>query len=271
MTRTFEWIAGGLEAREESPSLARASAALPSGSYTTLRTHGGRRVVRLAQHVQRLQESARLQGSEASVDERDVRHALQAALQATSHPESRVRLTFSPPRLFVSLEPFEPLPASLYADGVTCATLRGSRGNPHAKDTRFVTVATEGYRQLPAGVHEGLLVDEHGAILEGLTSNFFALRDGRLRTEEARVLLGLTRSMVLEAAQGLVPVSTQPVTLSELPQVAEAFITSASRGILPVIGIDGRPVGDGRPGPVTRKLMARLAALVEREAEPVLP
>jgi branched-subunit amino acid aminotransferase/4-amino-4-deoxychorismate lyase len=54
-----------------------------------------------------------------------------------------------------------------------------------------------------------------------------------------------------------------------LPQVSEAFITSASRGVLPVTRIDGRAVGDGRPGPVTREVMDRFAAHVEREAETI--
>mgnify|MGYP003423275879 CR=1 FL=1 len=106
-----------------------------------------------------------------------------------------------------------------------------------------------------------------GAILEGLSSNFFAVLDGQLRTEEDRVLLGVTRSLVLEAAQGLVPVERRAVGIGDLPRLAEAFVTSVSREVLPIVQIDGRPVGDGQVGPTTRRVVDGFAALVAREAE----
>jgi branched-chain amino acid aminotransferase len=219
--------------------------------------------------VARLNESAALQGSTAGLDERRVRNAIAQALRATGHPESRLRLTYSPPRLFVSVEPFVPLPEALYRDGAVCVTVPLHRTNPHAKDTRFAAEAATAYAALPGGIQEGLMVAEDGSILEGLSSNFFALIGGILRTEEARVLLGITRSLVLEVARELAPVVTTPVSLDDLPSVVEAFITSVSRGILPVVRIDGLAIGDGRPGPVTRDLIGRFQALVDREAQPL--
>jgi branched-subunit amino acid aminotransferase/4-amino-4-deoxychorismate lyase len=71
-------------------------------------------------------------------------------------------------------------------------------------------------------------------------------------------------------ALGILPVSTTAVRLADLPSLTECFITSVSRGILPVVSIDGQIVGDGRPGPVTRELMARFARLIDRGAEGVM-
>jgi branched-chain amino acid aminotransferase len=268
--QTFEWT-GSLSPIGFAPDLGTASTSLPQGSYTTLRTYGGTRVVRLLQHVDRLRDSAAIQGQEAGrlLEERVVRAALGGALRACGHPESRARLTWAPLRLFVSVEPFEPLPESLYREGAACVTRPGRRDAPRAKDTHFIAAAAEAYRRLPPGVHEELLVSGDGAILEGLSSNFFAVVGGVLRTEGERALPGVTRSMVLEVARSLLPVSETALTLDALPQVSEAFITSASRGVLPVTRIDGRPVGDGRPGPVTREVMDRFAAHVEREAETI--
>jgi branched-chain amino acid aminotransferase len=178
-------------------------------------------------------------------------------------------LTFAPPRLFVTVEAFTPLDEALYRDGVRCVTVPLRRLNPHAKDTRFAAQAAEAYATLPAGVHEGLMVAEDGAILEGLSSNVFAVVGGVLRTEEERVLRGVTRSLVLEVARAAVSVVPAAVTLAELPTVTEAFLTSVSRGILPVVRIDATPLGSGRPGPVTRDLMARFQALVDHEATSV--
>jgi branched-chain amino acid aminotransferase len=266
--RVSTWEAGPEGARllGRHPSLAASSASLPEGAYTTLRTYGGRRVVRLDQHLRRLEESVALQGHPGSVDPDVARATLAAALDAAAHPESRLRLTFAPPRLFVAVEPFSPLPARLYAEGVACVTLDVRRENPHAKDTRFIATAQEAYGRLPAGVEEGLLVAGDGAILEGLSSNFFAVLGGRLRTEEERALFGVTRSLVLEVAQGVLPLEGRAVSRDDLPAVDEAFVTSVSREVLPVVRIDGRLIGDGRVGPRTRAIVDGLGALVAREA-----
>jgi branched-chain amino acid aminotransferase len=264
MVDVFEVDEGRLVPLAQAPDLAAASERLPQGSYTTLRTYGGNGVVRLGQHARRLEESL---PRPASLPESAVRRAVAEALRATRHPESRVRLTFATPRLFVAVEPFAPADPALADTGVACRTLRGRRERPKAKDTRFLETLQIEYAALPAMVHEALLVDDDGAVLEGLSSNFFGIRDGRLYTEEARALAGVTRAMVLELAAGIVPRGEGPVLVKDLPSLAEAFITSVSREILPVVRIDGTTVGDGRPGPVTRRLMAAFADAVAREAE----
>jgi branched-chain amino acid aminotransferase len=262
---TFEAEPAGLRLVGRHTSLAASSADLPAGAYTTLRTYGGRGLVRLDQHLRRLEESAALQGRAGRIDPSAARRAVTLALDATANPESRLRLTFAPPRFFVAVEPFTPLPRRVYEQGVACVTLDMRRENPHAKDTRFIATAQAAYGRLPTGVEEGLIVGEDGAVLEGLSSNFFAVVDGVLRTEEDRALIGVTRSLVLEVAEALLPVERRAVRTLDLPQVAEAFVTSVSREVLPVVRIDGRPVGDGVVGHRTRAIMDGLAALVSRE------
>lgn len=266
---TFEATDGRATLVGRHASLAESSGALPAGAYTTLRTYPGRRVVRLESHLARLEESVALQGRPGRLDRARARTALASALDATGFALSRVRLTFAPPRLFVAVAPFDPLPAARYETGVACVTLDVRRDNPRAKDTRFLATAQGAYDGLPEGVEEGLMVAADGAVLEGLSSNFFAVRDGVLRTEEERVLLGVTRSLVLEVAGAVLPVEKRAVHRDELPRVAEAFVTSVSREVLPVVTIDGRAVGEGRVGPVARAVMAGFAALVAREAEPL--
>lgn len=267
LVQTFELLEPGPVLIGTADVLGTASAALPAGAYTTFRTYGGRSVVRLGRHLRRLEESVAMQGVPGTIDPSAARHGLSAVLDATDHPESRLRLTFAPPRLFASIEAFRPLPTALYDAGVGCVTVEVRRANPHAKDTRFIATAQSVYRQLPAGVEEGLLLGEDGAILEGLSSNFFAVLDETLRTEEERALLGITRSIVLEVAAAVLPVERRAVLRSELPSVSETFITSVSREVLPVVRTDDRPIGEGRPGPKTRAIMDGFTALVRREAE----
>jgi branched-subunit amino acid aminotransferase/4-amino-4-deoxychorismate lyase len=264
-------LRGGLVAfRGDGPGIAAASQQLPPGAYTTLRTYHGDRVVRLGQHVKRLVDSVRIQGQAASLDEADVRLLLAEALRSTHHPESKLRLTFAPPSLFATVEPLEPLPEPLYRDGVWCVTIPLRRDQPDAKDTRFLATASAAYGALPPGTHEGLMVAEDGSILEGLSSNFFAVLDGVLHTEDARALHGITRSIVLEAAHGVVPISLTAIRLGDLPRVAECFITSVSREILPVIRVDDVAIRNARPGPVTHSLVSRFCAMVERESNELL-
>jgi len=265
----FALEGGVIQALGQSRSLSEASLGLPAGAYTSLRTYRGSCVLRLDQHLRRLEESVALQGRPARLEAGDVRAALRSALAATCHPESRLRLTYAPPRIFVAVEPFQALPESLYRDGVACVTFPFQRENPRSKDTRFIATANGAYGTLPEGVHEGLLVAEDRSVLEGLSSNFFAVRKGALHTEEDRVLLGVTRALVLEVAAGLLPVEHTPVRKPELAEASEAFITSVSREVLPVVAIDGLAIGNGRPGPQTRAIMAAFADLVRKEAEPV--
>jgi branched-chain amino acid aminotransferase len=286
MVTTFEMIDGQPQCMAEHAGMSAASAALPAGAYTTFRTYDGNRVLRLAQHFRRLEESCALMGQRGAMDDAAASAAIAGVIAEMGCAESRFRLTFAPPRLFISIEPFTPYPPALYHTGVRCVSVTLNRNNPHAKSTTFIASAAEAYKALPADAHEGLMIAGDGSVLEGLSSNFFAicpnassdptpnpspLRRGVterlvLHTEEARVLIGVTRSLVIEVSNELLPLSTEAVKYNNLPVVRECFITSVSREILPVVKIDHLVIGDGAPGPMTRELMARFAALVAREA-----
>ena len=264
--RAFEWAAGALLEIGAFASLAEAQATLPGGSYTTLRTYDGCRILRLEQHRRRLLESLPADMAADRLPADHLTSAIRAALVATHHPESRIRLTLAPPRLFLCVERFTPLLPELRRSGVSCATFPLHRDRPHAKDTRFIDTAARIYASLPPGVHEALMVDSDDSLLEGLSSNFFAVVDGELRTETERALLGVTRSLVLEVARGVSSVREQAIRRQDLPRVSECFITSVSREVLPVTRIDDVVVGTGRPGPVTTEIQRRFADLVSREA-----
>jgi branched-chain amino acid aminotransferase len=91
-----------------------------------------------------------------------------------------------------------------------------------------------------------------------------------LCTARDDILLGITRQTVIDLARGRgLPVQYQPLKRDDLTALAEAFITSSSRGIVPVIQIDNVTVGEGRPGPVTEELMDAYAAYVREHAEPI--
>ena len=160
-------------------------------------------------------------------------------------------------------------PASAYRDGVAVAIVGVRRADPEAIDPSAKTGA-----HLPnvlavrearaAGAHEALLLDGHGLVTEGSSSNVFAVTGGVVRTPPlgAGILEGVTRGVVLRLARGLgVAAEEVPLRPEDLEGADEVFITSTVREIVPVTRLGPHPVGAGRPGPVTRRLHGALRAL----------
>ncbi len=130
-----------------------------------------------------------------------------------------------------------------------------SRRLPEAKLTRFIERSAEARARLSPEINEALMIDPQEALTEGLSSNFFALLDGEVRTAAQGVLKGVTRG--------------EPARAQDLPRMEEAFLTSSSRGILPLRRIDGVEIGRESPGKVTRALMRAFSELISRLIEPI--
>lgn len=254
-------------------SLDESSKMLPGGGYTTFRTFGSNRVMQFDSHIARLEETARLAGKPVALPPEDVRAALRKALEHFPAAEKRVRITLDLEQqtgsVYIAVEELHVPSLTDYQQGVRTVTRQAHRENPKAKLTNFINTAGSIRRDLPPGVNEALMVDD-GLILEGLTSNFFAILDGELWTAEEGVLSGLTRALVLEeAAAASLMVRLRPVAVADLPRVQEAFITSASRAVLPVVQVDDQIIGSGSPGTVTLDLLDRYQALIEAETEAI--
>lgn len=121
-----------------------------------------------------------------------------------------------------------------------------------------------------AGAYEAWLVDAAGRVTEGASTNAWIVdAQGRLRTRDtgANILRGVTRSGVAALAERLqIPVIEEPFTVDEAQGASEAFVTAASAFVLPVVAIDGKPVGSGKPGPVAQRLRALYVEAARAEA-----
>lgn len=152
-------------------------------------------------------------------------------------------------------------PRAFYLDGAPVITFEGHRNLPQAKSLNTLISYLAQRAARTVGVHEALL--HHGGCLtEGSNSNLFAVVEGAVLTPPAeQVLSGVTRDLLLELAdQDGVPIREALLPLAALSRWSECFITSSSRHVMPVTLIDGRPVGDGRVGPLTRRLNALFEA-----------
>lgn len=252
---------------------------LPLGVYTSLRTFEHFKFLHLAEHLQRLERSMALLGWSYALDKGALRRALHDVCRAYGHAEARVRIDVlaqttprldSGSRLLLTLAPFEPPPEDVYRQGVTVALApQLQREQPEAKKADFVRARRQ------AAVNEAyeiLLLDADGRLLEGSSSNFYGVRDGAVYTAEKGVLEGITRGIVLQLVreEGL-PLHLQAVRLEETARLGEALLSSSSRGLVPVRQIGEQVVGDGRPGPLTRRLMVAYEQYVAQAIRPAVP
>jgi branched-chain amino acid aminotransferase len=257
---------------------------LADGVFETMKVRHGR-VFRLDRHLDRLAGSLR---TLTIPQPSELREWVAEAVRAAHTPEASVRLTVTRgvatggvgappdpnPTVVVTVAPPPAFGAAIYETGLIAAIASGRR-NEHSMTAGLKTLAyTDAVAALiearASGADEVLFLDTAGHCSEASASNLFAVVDGRLTTPPTTcaALPGITRATVIECAPDLgLAVDQRAFTLDELRTASEAFLTSSLRGIVPLVGIAGHAVGDGRPGPVTRQVMAAYAAIVARECE----
>lgn len=243
------------------------------GVYTVTNTFSGGLVLKFDAHLDRLEDSAARAGIPLQLDRSCLRAALREMIAASGFEDVRFRITVpaeQPDSLILTLEPFRPLPPETYERGVRCITVAGSaRHNPTVKSSGWLHERRHIEAALPEGIFTALLLGENDEILEGTSSNFYAVLDGELRTAGSGVLPGIAQQIVFAVAGPIIAVKQIPITVHDLPRCSEAFITSSSRGIVPVIEIDGCPIGEAVPGSITRSLRAAYLDWVAAHAEPL--
>lgn len=254
--------------------------------YEVLRSYAGL-PFELGLHLDRLERSAAriglpFDGLRAAF-ERDIATVMQAA----SFEPVRLRLVHTrgggssydprdprqvlPCRLVIGQRLRPPAPA-LYETGAAAIYSRphATADDPHAKTGRRSRNLLAQAEARAAGAEEALMLGEGEEVLEGASSTLFIVAGGTLLTPPlaAGILEGVTRAVVLRLAEaeGLTTLQLR-LDPRALAQAQELFITSTSRGLLPITQLDGAPVGDGRPGPVYRRLAAAFSAYTQAYAK----
>lgn len=269
---------------EDMSSLDAVSRQLPQGLYSTFRTYAGRtKVLGLEMHLGRLYDPLSALAVKTAISPPELRAALRETLQSFGAEEARVRITLSTTEhagdLFLTLEPLKAPNAcasatgtgeTVYQRGARVVLSPVERKTPRLKTTSFIGDSGEARKSiLKSGIYEALMV-RRGRILEGLTSNFYAVKNGVIVTAREGILLGVTRRYVLRLARSNgVGIEYRPPRVEELPGLDEAFITSSGRGVVPVTEIDDQPVGTGQVGEIARLLRRAYDEYVIRKAEKI--
>lgn len=240
-------------------NLAEAVAFEPvDGVYTVGNTWQCTKALLFDAHVDRLEASARYQRIPFDYDRQQLKAALRAMILASDFGDVRFRIsvaTARPDTLLITLEPYDPPDDALVRQGVRCVTSGAEqRRGPSAKTSDWMHIRAKMQDAIAPGVYEIILLDESGFMLEGASSNFYAIIDGQLYTAGCDILAGISRRIVLEVCRDILPLRLQAPHIDDVPGLLEAFLTSSSRGVIPIVEIDGRPIGDGAVGEYTLKL-----------------
>lgn len=241
----------------------------PEGIYTITNTYNTYQVLKFDAHLDRMEDSAQREGIPLQLDRPRLRQTLRQMIAEAGFGSVRFRVTVpaaQPDQMIITLEPYTPPASSLVHTGVRCVTAPGMmRRNPSAKTNDWI--ASRDRFQMPEGIYEALLINETGMILEGFGSNFYAILNNELRTAGEDVLSGIAQQIVFNVAPEIITLRRDAVTVHDLSRFQEAFITSSSRGVIPVIEIDQQQIGDGAPGSRTMAIRRAYIRWVETHLE----
>jgi branched-chain amino acid aminotransferase len=249
--------------------------------FETLRTYGGEPFA-LEEHLERLEWSAERVHITPPCDRACLMREVRELLHHARNEESLIRVMITrgvaplglDPELagtatrVIIVAPLRAPPEQAYSAGVRVITYRTQRladatDAAGAKIGNYLVAILAIREAKQRSAVEALIIDARDQVIEGTSSNLFAVVDGALLTppEASGILPGITRGRVIALALGLkVRVEYRSLELSELLRADEVFISSTVREIFPVVSIDDRPIGSGTPGPITTRLLEMFRA-----------
>ena len=236
------------------------------GVFDFMRTYGGR-PFRLDDHIRRLQNSAALIQLSCPWSLEEIRAIVEQTMERNGYEESNVRLlitggesgdSITPgdrPRLLVMVTPVKAFPVEWYREGVKVVTSDITRYIPGAKSIDYIGAILSLNSARHKGAIESIYVDSNEVVLEGTTSNIFVVAGGRVLTPPEDILPGVTRQAVLEIIEDEFSPELHTITRQMLYGAEEVFLTSSNKEVLPVVRVDETTIGNGQPGPATRRIM----------------
>ncbi len=252
------------------------------GVFEGMRSYGGR-VFRLEQHLRRLWESARAIWLEIPLTPDAMAKAVNETLATNGIQDGYIRLVVtrgagslgldpnrcSDPQVIIITDHISMYPKEYYEKGleiVTAATMRNHPAalSPRIKSLNYLNNILAKIEGLKAGCVEALMLNHKGEVAECTGDNIFLVRRGELLTppNDAGILEGITRDAVMElAADAGISVRELALSRHDVYIADECFLTGSAAEVIPVVKVDNRTIGSGKPGPITRDLLERFHRL----------
>jgi branched-chain amino acid aminotransferase len=255
------------------------------GIFEGLRSYSGK-VFRLEQHLDRLWASARAICLEIPMSQADMAKAVNDTLAANGIKDGYIRLVVtrgagalgldpnrcSNPQVIIIADNVTLYPKEMYENGMEIVTASTIRNHPQALSARIkslnylnnILAKIEG---LQAGCQEALMLNHLGHVAECTADNIFLVRGGKVFTPpiDAGILEGITREAVIELArEAKIALAEITLTRHDVYTADEVFLTGSGAEIIPVIKVDNRTIGDGKPGPITKELTKKFHELTRK-------
>jgi branched-chain amino acid aminotransferase len=262
------------------------------GVFEGIRVYNGR-VFKLREHLHRLYRSARALMIQIPYDfEELLEHTLETLRRNRLYDRAYIRLVVTRGQGDLGINPkkcrvrsttiiiadtIQIYPPEAYEAGIitiTCNTRRVSPDSVPAeiKTLNYLSNILGIIEANNAGAAEGIMLDRNGWVTEATVDNLFILRGGTVITPPIYlgILPGITRATVMELAREHgYPVKEEPFTTAHIYTSDEVFLTGTGAEVIPVVRVDNRVIGDGKPGPVTKELIAAFRELTQTEGEPI--
>jgi branched-chain amino acid aminotransferase len=261
------------------------------GLFEGIRVYNGR-VFKLDEHVARLHASAQALNITLLMPPSATREAILTTCRANRHADGYIRVTVTrgtglgldpahiktQANVYISCEQLALYPRAMYDEGLKVATVSTRLPSPDVIDPRVkctgkyinnIMAKAEANRY---GAGEGLMLTREGYVGEATGDNLFLVKNGALSTPPASIgiLQGITRDTVIELARAMgLSVSEPIMTLYDVYNADESFLTGTAAEVIPAVEYDGRLIGDGRPGPITRRLIAAFREHTQTTGVPV--
>ncbi|MBO8179035.1 MAG: branched-chain-amino-acid transaminase [Archaeoglobus sp.] len=259
------------------------------GVFEGIRAYNGR-VFRLKEHIDRLYDSAKAIDLEIPLTKEEFMEIILETLRKNNLRDAYIRpivtrgvgdLGLDPrkcqkPSIIVITKPWGKLYGDLYERGLTAVTVGVRRNSfdalpPNIKSLNYLNNILAKIEANAKGGDEAIFLDRNGYVSEGSGDNIFVVKNGAITTPPTiNNLRGITREAVIEIINKLgIPFRETNIGLYDLYTADEVFVTGTAAEIAPIVVIDGRKIGDGKPGEITRKLMEEFKKLTENEGTPI--
>ena len=260
------------------------------GAFEGIRVYSGK-VFKLREHIVRLYRSAHAMMINLPITEEEMEQAILTALRTNGVMDGYVRITITrgvglgldprvckTPTVIIMTDRLALYPEEMYNEGLQVVTVSTRVPPAQALDPRIkslgkyvinIQAKIEANR---VGAGEGLMLNTEGYVAEGTGDNIFLVRDGKLVTPPpyAGILEGITRNVVMGLARDMgIPVEERLFTLFDVYVADECFLTGTAAEVIPVVKVDGRTIGTGRPGEMTNRLIEAFRTLTRAEGVPI--
>lgn len=236
--------------------------------FDFLKTYSHHRPFKLREHIDRLFNSADLIGLKMPWSKEQVQKWVLETLAANNSNEekfikifvsggvSNTMLPSEKPTIAILIDPAVQYPKEQYEKGIGVITVKHERYNPAAKSNNYIEGVKQTQQAQVIGAVEPVYYSD-AQVFEGSNSNIFAVINGKLLTPKTNLLTGITRAVLLEILKLDIPIEIKDFTLDDLLRANEAFLTGSGKEITPITSIDGKPLGNGAVGAITKEVMGQ--------------